>query len=88
LRRDGVDAEVEAVASTVGGGALPGETLPSWAVVIRARAGEDIEALARRIRLGDPAVFGRIDRHRLLLDMRTVLPENDEALKHAVRVAV
>jgi L-seryl-tRNA(Ser) seleniumtransferase len=88
LRRNGVDAEVEAVASTVGGGSLPGETLPSWAVVLRARAGEDIEALARRIRLGDPAVFGRIDRHRLLLDMRTVLPENDEALKHAVRVAV
>jgi L-seryl-tRNA(Ser) seleniumtransferase len=88
LRQHGIDVEVEAVASTVGGGSLPGETLPSWAVMLRAGAGEDIEALARRMRLGDPAVFGRIDRDRLLLDMRSVLPEDDGVLEDAVRGAV
>ncbi len=45
-------------------------------------------ALARRLRLGDPAVFGRIERDRLLLDLRTVLPEDDERLVEAVVRAV
>jgi L-seryl-tRNA(Ser) seleniumtransferase len=87
LRGSSVEAIAEPVVSTAGGGSLPGETLPSWAVVLSASGDEGIEVLARRLRLGDPGVFGRIDRGRLLLDLRTVLPENDEGLVKAIRAA-
>jgi L-seryl-tRNA(Ser) seleniumtransferase len=78
-------AGVESVQSTVGGGSLPGETLPSWAVVLSPAIGEGVDTLARRLRLGDPGIFGRIDRDRLLLDVRTVLPEEDEILLRSLR---
>jgi L-seryl-tRNA(Ser) seleniumtransferase len=87
LQGSGVEAVAEPVVSTVGGGSLPGETLPSWAVVLSATGDEGIEVLARRLRLGDPGVFGRIDRGRLFLDLRTVLPEKDEGVVIAVRAA-
>ena len=71
--------------STIGGGSLPGETLPSRVVII---AAQDIaggaEALARRLRQGDPPVIGRIEGERVLLDPRTVLPGEDGALLEAV----
>ena len=47
-----------------------------------------IDELARRLRVGEPGVFGRIEHDRLLLDLRTVLPEDDERLVDAVRQAV
>jgi L-seryl-tRNA(Ser) seleniumtransferase len=88
LRRLGIEADREPIVSTVGGGSLPGETLPSWGIVLGAVDDEGIDALARRLRLGDPGVFGRIERERLLLDLRTVLPEDDEMLVGAVSRAV
>ncbi len=85
LGQDGVGAGVEPVQATVGGGSLPGETLPSWAIVLSPAVGEGVDTLARRVRLGDPGVFGRIDQDRLLLDLRTVLPEDDETLLRSLR---
>jgi L-seryl-tRNA(Ser) seleniumtransferase len=85
LEQDGIVAEVAPVQATVGGGSLPGETLPSWAVVLSPAAGEGVDMLARRLRLGDPGIFGRIDRDQLLLDLRTVLPEDDEILLRSLR---
>jgi L-seryl-tRNA(Ser) seleniumtransferase len=78
-------ADVAAVetAATVGGGSLPGETLPSWAVALPAVAG-GADDLARRLRLGEPAVFGRIERDRVLLDLRTVLPDQDDCITRSV----
>jgi L-seryl-tRNA(Ser) seleniumtransferase len=85
LGEDGLPAGVEPADATVGGGSLPGETLPSWAVVLSPAVGEGVDTLARRLRLGDPGIFGRIDRGRLLLDLRTVLPEEDESLLRSLR---
>ena len=85
----GVAASVEPSAATVGGGSLPGECLESFAVALDgASVGADEEGLARRLRVGDPGVYGRIERGKLLLDQRTVLPEEDEALARAVVAAV
>jgi L-seryl-tRNA(Ser) seleniumtransferase len=84
LRQTGRKFAVESADATVGGGSLPGETLPSWALVLRPDDAESIDALARRFRLGDPGVFGRIDRDRLLLDLRTVLPEDDALMLGAI----
>jgi L-seryl-tRNA(Ser) seleniumtransferase len=75
---------VLACASAVGGGSLPGETLPSFAVAISAAP----EQLARRLRQGTPPVIGRIADDRLLLDMRTVLEEQEQALIAVVRDAM
>jgi L-seryl-tRNA(Ser) seleniumtransferase len=80
-----LSAGVEPVQATVGGGSLPGETLPSWALVLTPAVGEGVDTLARRLRLGDPGVFGRIDQDRLVLDLRTVLPEEDEILLRSLR---
>ncbi len=75
---------VEAAESAVGGGSLPGETLPTLVVAIDA----DAETLARQLRSGRPPVVGRIEAGRLLLDLRTVLPEEDEELAAALRTAL
>jgi len=81
----GVPAEVVAGESTVGGGSLPDETLPSRLVAVRV-ASET--ALAERLRRGDPPVVARLEADALLLDLRTVLPEEDALLLAALRAAL
>jgi L-seryl-tRNA(Ser) seleniumtransferase len=44
------------------------------------------EATARRLRTGSPAVVGRVHGERLLLDLRSLLPEDDDRLIAALRV--
>ncbi len=68
--------------STVGGGSLPGETLPTWALSPRV---EGPNAAAARLRAHDPPVIGRVAQDRLLLDPRTVLPEQDADLLAALK---
>ena len=63
--------------ATIGGGALPGETVPSWGVAIEHGRPD---ALLRALRLDRPAVIGRIDDDRVILDLRTVDPERWDAL--------
>jgi L-seryl-tRNA(Ser) seleniumtransferase len=71
--------------STIGGGSLPGETLPTWAVAIDCDGiPGGAEGLARRLREAEPPVVARIEEDRVILDPRTVLPEEDEALLRAV----
>jgi len=71
--------------STVGGGSLPGQTLPSWAVAID---GPAPQRLLARFREGTPAVIGRVVDDVVLLDLRTVEPEDDERLGRAIRSAM
>jgi L-seryl-tRNA(Ser) seleniumtransferase len=68
--------------SAVGGGSLPGETLPSYAVGLH---GTQPDILARALRQATPPVIGRVVEGRLQLDVRTVLEEQDTALVVAVR---
>jgi L-seryl-tRNA(Ser) seleniumtransferase len=78
-------AEVASVESTVGGGSLPGETLPSYGVALRVRSAARVLAALRR---DSPAVIGRIADGRVVLDLRTVRPDDDGHLAAAVRQAV
>ena len=64
----------------VGGGGAPGVELPGWAVALSAD-------LAQPLRTGRPAVVGRIENGRLLLDLRCVPAESDGELIAAVRGA-
>jgi L-seryl-tRNA(Ser) seleniumtransferase len=77
--RDQID--VEAVESTIGGGSLPGETLPSVALSLRLIRPD---AVHRRLRAGNPALIGRVRDGRVLLDLRTVLPEEDPLVGDAL----
>jgi L-seryl-tRNA(Ser) seleniumtransferase len=87
LHATGIEATIARVEATVGGGSLPGETMPSRALALEANDG-GIDDLARRLRLGQPGVFGRIEHDRLLLDLRTILAEDDQVLAGAVRQAM
>jgi L-seryl-tRNA(Ser) seleniumtransferase len=69
-------AAVDCVAA-VGGGGAPDVELPSAAVSLP-------ESCAHALRTGTPAVVGRLENGRCLLDLRTVAPEADEALVAAV----
>ena len=74
-------ASVIAGESMVGGGSLPGSTLPTRLVAIKGRANK----LADELRRGSPIVIGRIEKDLLLLDPRTVLPEEEKALLNRLR---
>ncbi len=82
-------AQVVEGESMVGGGSLPGGTLPTRLVAISGkgrRKNQSIaKTLAERLRNGEPPVIGRISDNVLLLDPRTVLPEEDEAMLLALR---
>ena len=67
-----IDAE-----STVGGGSLPGETLPTRAVAI---AVQSPDAFAKRLRDNTPPIIARIEANRVVFDPRTVLANEEEAL--------
>ena len=83
------EAQVVAGRSAVGGGSLPGETLPSWVLALPCfEASGGAEGVMERLRQGDPPVVARIEEDRVLLDPRTVLPEEDEALLLGVRAAL
>jgi L-seryl-tRNA(Ser) seleniumtransferase len=71
----------------VGGGSLPDRALPTAVVEVTATNLSDAE-LARRLRTGNPAVLGRVQGGVVLLDVRTVRGEQDDAVVDAVRSAV
>lgn len=68
--------------SAVGGGSLPGETLPTTVLAVAAESatGMDTDRLAGTLRRHEPPVVCRIQRDHLIFDPRTVLPEQDDAL--------
>jgi L-seryl-tRNA(Ser) seleniumtransferase len=73
----GLDARVVPVFAAVGGGGAPGVELPSAAISLPS-------ALAAPLRSGSLPVVGRLEAGRLLLDLRSVPPEQDEPLVAAL----
>ena len=76
-RLDGVDAGAVPSTAVVGGGGAPEVELPSWALSLPA-------AYAAPLRLGAPPVVGRVERGRLLLDLRCVPAELDKLVADAI----
>jgi len=77
----GITADVMEVRSTVGGGSLPEETQPSFAVAI---GGDSATRIAQALRSAEPPIIARIVDEHVALDVRSVLPEDDEVLARAV----
>jgi L-seryl-tRNA(Ser) seleniumtransferase len=79
----GVRCAVEAGTSEVGGGALPLQTLPTRVLTL-GPGREGAGALEARLRTGEPPVLVRVQGERVLLDLRTVAPDEDAALLAAL----
>jgi L-seryl-tRNA(Ser) seleniumtransferase len=73
--------------SEVGGGAFPGATLRTWLVRLEP-AGLSADQLAARLRAGAPPVIARIEANRVVLDPRTILPGEEDAVVRAAGAAL
>jgi L-seryl-tRNA(Ser) seleniumtransferase len=61
----------------VGGGSLPGESLPTFVLALDVKSPDKFMS---KLREANPPLIARTENDRILLDPRTVLPEQDEAL--------
>ncbi len=80
----GLDVTIAENESAIGGGSTPDAKLPSWVVQL---AVPKPAAAEKRLRSGAPPVLARIEKERLLFDMRTVADEEVERLVAAIRNA-
>jgi L-seryl-tRNA(Ser) seleniumtransferase len=79
-RVPGLRTEIVPGVSVIGGGATPEQSIPTWLIAIEC---PDAAAAERQLRAADPPVVARIEKDRVLLDLRTVLPEEEAALLRA-----
>jgi L-seryl-tRNA(Ser) seleniumtransferase len=78
---DGMAVSVIEGSSVIGGGSTPEQGLPTYLIAIES---DSVVTLERRLRGGDPPVVARIEDQRLVLDLRTVLPEEEPLLVRAL----
>ncbi len=81
----GTIAQAEAIPDVtyLGGGAVPTQQIRTWCVAVRP-ADHSVDQFAAMLRQGQPAVFGRVQKDRLLFDLRSVSPDEDAKLVAAV----
>lgn len=70
--------------SVIGGGAAPSSVLPTRLLAVM-RSEFSAEELSTRLRCCDPPIIARVEEGRVLLDLRTVFPEQDETIVVALR---
>ena len=76
-----IDGELVPGKSVIGGGATPDQALDTWLIALNCA---DIVAAERLLRSSEPPVIGRIENDRLVLDLRTVLPGEEDLLGQAI----
>jgi len=69
--------------SLLGGGSAPSSVLPTRLLALVCQ-GLSADELASELRSSDPPIVARVDEGRVLLDLRTVFPEQDDALAAAI----
>jgi L-seryl-tRNA(Ser) seleniumtransferase len=74
--------EVIPSCSTIGGGSLPEETLPTFVLALQVKSPN---RFLEQLRLAETPVIARLEAGRVLLDPRTVLPENDSLIVHTLK---
>ncbi|MFZ2331213.1 MAG: L-seryl-tRNA(Sec) selenium transferase [Atribacterota bacterium] len=85
LRKRGIPAQVSQGLSLVGGGSLPGKTMPTYLVSIETE--RNVDQLDRRLRMSNPAVLGRVKDSQLIFDPRTIEPKFDKRLIELISAA-
>jgi L-seryl-tRNA(Ser) seleniumtransferase len=85
LKAKGIMAHAQRGESTIGGGSLPGETLPTTLLALAAaHVPLSLEELAKQLRMRKIPIVARILHDTLLLDPRTVLEEQDKEVVQAL----
>jgi L-seryl-tRNA(Ser) seleniumtransferase len=69
--------------SVIGGGSTPGARLPTWVLAVTAE-GLSADQAAARLRAAETPVIARVEEGRVLLDLRTVFPQQDAAVEAAL----
>jgi L-seryl-tRNA(Ser) seleniumtransferase len=83
IRSSWLSAEIVDGESVIGGGAAPSAVLATALIAITSRQ-ISADELAKRLRSGDPPIIGRVEEGRVLLDLRTVFPEQDQVVAAAL----
>jgi L-seryl-tRNA(Ser) seleniumtransferase len=78
---EGLDAEVMPGESVIGGGSTPEQTIPTWLIALNG----DAPAIERGLRESDPPVIARIEKDRVLVDLRTVFAEDEAVLRRILQ---
>jgi L-seryl-tRNA(Ser) seleniumtransferase len=87
LQDHGINARTQHGTSTIGGGSLPGETLPTTLLALdTTQVSLSLDELAKRLRLRPIPIITRIMHDALLLDPRTVFEEQDDEVIQALKV--
>ncbi len=81
-------ADVVVLEAMVGGGSVPGGAIASVGLTMAVAPQRSARVVLARLRTSDPCVVGRIERDRVVLDLRTVAPGDDAALLAAVAQAI
>jgi len=76
-------AAVISGASTIGGGSAPGSAIPTRLIAL-SHDSLTASQIEERLRKGQPPIIARIEQDRVVLDCRTVLPEQDETVGSAI----
>lgn len=80
-----VEANVIEGQSTVGGGSLPDESIPTYLLELQVKSAEKF---LRELRRNNPPIIARAENDKILLDPRTVLPDQEEALLAGLKNAL
>jgi len=83
-RAEGLSVEIIDGESVVGGGAAPSAVLPTKLLTVTAK-NLSADELLRRLRGSDPPVIARVEEGRVLIDLRTVFPEQDQMVAEALQ---
>ncbi len=78
-------ARLEPGISMIGGGSTPEQPLATWLIAIQPASASTYEEC---LRAHTPPVIARVDDEKVLVDLRTVFPEEEEELAHALRAAL
>lgn len=81
---NGLDLSLDPSETAIGGGSTPDETLATWVIELST---PDPNAFERRLRAGPVPVIARIERDRIIFDMRTVADSEIDGLTAAIRAA-
>lgn len=81
LSAEGVQSRVIEGMSAVGGGSLPGETLPTALLALKVKSAE---RFLRNLRQNSPAVIARVEQDQVVFDPRTVFLEEESHLLRAI----
>jgi L-seryl-tRNA(Ser) seleniumtransferase len=84
IRSSRLSVEIIDGESVIGGGAAPSSVLPTILLAVTCE-GMSADDLSARLRSSDPPIIGRVEEGRVLLDLRTVFPEQDSVVIAALR---